>query len=177
MMTKTKRLVTGAFMLALVMVLPFVTMQIPLLGVMLSPMHIPALLTGFLCGPVLGLLIGFLMPLLRSVLFGMPVFYPNAVSMAFELATYGFVSGFIYHRYKSQNIKKVYITLLLSMLLGRIVCGVTRVIMLNVAHTPFSWQIFITDGFIRAVPAILLQLILIPLILDRLDQAHILPYR
>ena len=155
-MTKTKRLVTGALMLALGMVLPFVTMHIPFLGVMLSPMHIPALLTGFLCGPALGLLIGFIMPLLRSVLFGMPAFYPNAMSMAFELATYGFVSGFIYHRWKTQNLKKVYLTLLVSMLLGRIIWGITRVVMLGMMKTPFSWQIFIADGFIRAIPAIIL---------------------
>ncbi|HAJ15547.1 MAG TPA: ECF transporter S component [Erysipelotrichaceae bacterium] len=176
-MTKTKRLVTGALMLALGMVLPFVTMHIPFLGVMLSPMHIPALLTGFLCGPALGLLIGFIMPLLRSVLFGMPAFYPNAMSMAFELATYGFVSGFIYHRWKTQNLKKVYLTLLVSMLLGRIIWGITRVVMLGMMKTPFSWQIFIADGFIRAIPAIILQLILIPFILDRLNQARILPYK
>lgn len=176
-MTKTKRLVTGALMLALGMVLPFVTMHIPFLGVMLSPMHIPALLTGFLCGPALGLLIGFIMPLLRSVLFGMPAFYPNAMSMAFELATYGFVSGFIYRCWKKQDIKKVYLTLLISMLFGRMVWGMTRVVMLGVTKTPFSWQIFIADGFIRAIPAIILQLILIPFILDRLDQARILPYK
>ncbi|HCJ15302.1 MAG TPA: ECF transporter S component, partial [Erysipelotrichaceae bacterium] len=129
------------------------------------------------CGPALGLLIGFIMPLLRSVLFGMPAFYPNAMSMAFELATYGFVSGFIYHRWKTQNLKKVYLTLLVSMLLGRIIWGITRVVMLGMMKTPFSWQIFIADGFIRAIPAIILQLILIPFILDRLNQARILPYK
>ena len=100
-----------------------------------------------------------------------------SMSMAFELATYGFVSGFIYHRWKTQNLKKVYLTLLVSMLLGRISWGITRVVMLGMMKTPFSWQIFIADGFIRAIPAIILQLILIPFILDRLNKAHILPYK
>ena len=44
-------LVTAAICLALCMVLPFLTGQIPEIGSALCPMHIPVLLCGFLCGP------------------------------------------------------------------------------------------------------------------------------
>ena len=68
--------------------LPFFTGQIPEIGSMLLPMHIPVLLCGMIVGGPWGLLIGFLCPLLRSALFSMPPPYPTAVSMAFELAAY-----------------------------------------------------------------------------------------
>ena len=90
-----RRMVYAALFLALAMVLPFLTGQIPQIGSMLSPMHIPVLLCGFLCGWPWGLAVGFIAPLLRSVLFGMPPMFPGAVAMAFELAVYGCVSGWL----------------------------------------------------------------------------------
>ena len=82
--------------LALCMVLPFLTGQIPEIGQALSPMHIPVLLCGFACGWPWGLAVGFIAPILRSLIFQMPAMWPNAVSMAFELATYGFCSGILF---------------------------------------------------------------------------------
>ena len=79
--------------LALGYVLPFFTGQIPAVGKMLLPMHIPVLLCGFVCGWQYGLMVGFIVPLFRSVLAGMPVMMPTAVGMAFELATYGVLCG------------------------------------------------------------------------------------
>ena len=38
---------------------------------------------------------GFILPFLRSVTFGMPPLFPTAITMAFELATYGLVIGLI----------------------------------------------------------------------------------
>ena len=86
-----RKLTYSALCLALAMVLPFLTGQVPEIGSMLCPMHIPALLCGFLCGWPWGLAVGFLSPLLRSM-FGMPPIWV-AIPMAFEMATYGAVSG------------------------------------------------------------------------------------
>lgn len=47
---RIKRLVLSALMLALAYVLPFFTGNIPQIGSMLLPMHLPVLLCGFLCG-------------------------------------------------------------------------------------------------------------------------------
>ena len=79
------KLTYSALYLAIALVLPFLTGQIPQIGSMLCPMHIPALLCGFVCGWPWGLAVGFISPLLRSVLFGMPDMFPTAVAMAFEL--------------------------------------------------------------------------------------------
>ena len=91
-----KKLVYSAVFLALCMVLPFLTGQIPEIGQALSPMHIPVLLCGFACGWPWGLAVGFIAPILRSLIFQMPAMWPNAVAMAFELATYGFCSGILF---------------------------------------------------------------------------------
>ena len=69
---KIRRTTYAALYLALAMVLPFVTGQIPEIGSMLCPMHIPALLCGFMCGWLWGFAIGCIAPLLRAVTFGMP---------------------------------------------------------------------------------------------------------
>ena len=48
--------------LALALVLPFLTGQIPTVGAALSPMHIPVLLCGLICGWKYGLMVGFVLP-------------------------------------------------------------------------------------------------------------------
>lgn len=91
-------LVTAAMMLALGLALPFFTGQIPQVGNMLCPMHLPVLLCGLLCGWKYGLAVGFILPPLRYVLFSAPPIFPAGAAMAFELAAYGFLSGFLYAR-------------------------------------------------------------------------------
>ena len=68
----TKKMILAALFLALCYLLPFLTGQIPEIGSMLLPMHLPVLLCGFVCGWPYGLGVGFAAPLLRSVTLGMP---------------------------------------------------------------------------------------------------------
>jgi len=110
----------AAMLLALCLILPLLTGQIPRIGSMLSPMHIPVFLCGFLCGWPWGLAVGFIAPLLRFALFGMPPVFPTGLAMAFELATYGACCGLLYQRFQ-KNPSGIYLTLILSMLLGRLV--------------------------------------------------------
>ena len=114
-----RKLTYSALYLAIALVLPFLTGQIPEIGSMLCPMHIPALLCGFVCGWPWGLAVGFVSPLLRSLLFGMPTAY-TAVAMAFELAAYGAVSGILYRIFPRRN-WSVYVTLIAAMIVGRLV--------------------------------------------------------
>ena len=118
----TRSLVLAALFLALAFVLPMITGHVPQVGNMLCPMHFPILLCGFVLGGPWGLAVGFVAPLLRSVLFGMPPMFPVAISMAFELATYGLVSGLLWRRAK-HNLPALYAVLLASMVSGRIVWG------------------------------------------------------
>lgn len=87
-------LVLSALFLAIGFVLPFLTGQIPEVGSMLLPLHLPALICGFVCGWPWGLLVGFVLPIARSLLLGMPPLVPTALAMAFEMAGYGAVAAF-----------------------------------------------------------------------------------
>jgi len=158
-------LVRGALFLAVGLILPFFTAQIPEIGNMLLPMHLPVLLCGLLCGPVYGGAVGFITPLLRSLLFGMPVFYPGALGMAFELMTYGAVIAILYALFRKKNTVAVYVSLLCAMLAGRLVWGLAQTVLLGVSGKTLALTAFWTSGFLNAVPGIVLQLILIPAIM------------
>lgn len=172
-MSPVKKLVFSAMFLALGLVLPFLTGQIPEFGSALLPMHIPILLCGLIVGGPWGLAVGFICPLLRSALFSMPPMYPSAVAMAFELAAYGFVSGVFYSKLKGKGVAGIYLSLIAAMLLGRVIWGVARWIMM-VFGTQFSIALFIAGGFTTALPGIILQLILIPIIITALRKAKLI---
>ena len=165
-----RKLTYSALFLALAMVLPFLTGQIPQIGSALSPMHIPALLCGFLCGWPWGLAVGLISPLLRSVIFGMPAMFPGAVAMSFELATYGAVSGLLYKILPRRN-SSVYITIVVAMLLGRAVWGIARLILAGLSGQSFTWALFLAGAFTNAVPGIILHLVLVPLLVIVLEKA------
>lgn len=165
-----RRMTYSALYLAIAMILPFLTGQIPQIGAMLSPMHIPVLLCGFLCGPAHGMVIGFIAPILRSFLFGMPKLYPSAIGMAFELAAYGFFSGFLYRFFGSRK-GGIYVTLILSMIIGRIVWGVARVVLAGIAKTEFTMSLFIAGAITTAIPGIILHIVLIPVLVYMMEKA------
>ena len=165
-----RKLTYAALFLALALVLPFLTGQIPQIGSALSPMHIPVLLCGFLVGWPWGLAVGFIAPLLRSVIFGMPVMVPGAVAMAFELAVYGLVSGILY-RLLPKKKWSIYVTLIVAMLAGRVVWGIARLIIAGLSGNSFTWALFLAGAFTNAVPGIILHIILIPVIVMVLERA------
>ena len=150
----TKKLCFAALLLALGWLLPFLTGQNRDLGNMLSLIHFPAYLGGFLLGPWYGLLLGFLIPLSRSILFGMPTLYPRAVCMAFEMAAYGGISGALYYVLnKSKKTKRsmnLYLSLIPAMLLGRVVWGAGRALCGLFSTDAFTWKAFLAGGFVTA---------------------------
>lgn len=167
------KVVLAAMFLSIGFVLPMLTSQIKEVGDTLLPMHIPVMLCGFICGWKYGFFIGMVLPLIRGAVFGMPPIYPNAVWMAIELATYGFMIGFLYFRMNLKNIKAVYISLISAMLLGRIAWGVSKAILLGVGGKAFTISMFIAGGFVDAIPGIMLQLVLIPSIMLILNKRGI----
>lgn len=162
-MNKSSRMMAlAAMFLAVGQILPFITGQVPQIGKMLSPMHYPILLCGFFCGWRYGALIGFICPLLRSVLFGMPVLFPSAVGMAFELMAYGFLAGWLSEKIGTDSLKKIYAILIVSMILGRIVWGIAQVVLLGISGSSFTFAAFVAGALTNAIPGIILQLAIIP---------------
>ena len=168
-MKNIKTLVLAALFLALALVLPFLTGQIPEIGSMLCPMHIPALLCGFFCGWPWGLAVGFIAPVLRSLIFGMPPMFPVAVSMSFELATYGSVAGMLYCRL-SRKKSSIYLALITAMVAGRLVWGVVRFLFAGLDFSAFGLSAFWAGAITTAIPGILLQLFLIPVLVMALEK-------
>ena len=165
-----KNLTSAGGCLALCMVLPFLTGQIPQIGSAISPMHIPVLLAGFLCGPWWAGAVGAMAPLLRFVLFGMPPLFPTGLAMCFELAADGLVSGLLYRRLP-KKILYVYVSLVGAMLAGRVVWGISMAVISGVSGSPFTWAAFMAGAFFNAVPGIVIHILLIPVIVIALRKA------
>lgn len=172
-----KKLTLTAMFLAIGMVLPLLTGQIQQIGNMLLPMHIPVFLCALVCGWRYGVPMAFVLPVFRSLMFGMPPLYPTAISMAFELATYAFVAGFLYERSRWQCTKALYRCMLISMMAGRIVWGIVQATLMGLGGNTFTFQAFIGSALLNAVPGIILQLILIPTVMVALDHTKLVPFR
>lgn len=168
----TRCMTYAALYLALAMVLPFLTGQIPEIGSMLCPMHIPVLLCGFVCGWPWGLAVGLISPLLRCVLFGMPKLYPTAIAMTFELAAYGLVSGALY-RLLPRRPWSVYVSLIIAMVFGRLVWGAAQYLLLLANKSSFSSAMFLAGAVTTAIPGIILHIVLIPIIVLMLQRAKL----
>ena len=164
------KLTLSAICLALCLLLPFLTGQIPEIGGMLCPMHIPVLLCGFVCGPAWAAVVGVVAPLLRFVLFGMPPLFPTGIAMCAELAVYGAASGILYHCLPRTK-ASLYAALLSAMLLGRTAWGLVRVILAGATSASFTWAAFMAGAFTNAIPGMILQIVLIPMLVLALEKA------
>ena len=173
---KLLKLILAALFLALAYVMPFLTGQIPEIGSMLCPMHIPVLLCGFICGGPWGLVVGFIAPLLRSFTLGMPPLFPTAVCMALELATYGAVAGLM-HKLLPRKKGYIYCSLLIAMTAGRIVWGIAMFLCLSLNGGAFTLSAFVAGAFTNALPGIIVQIVFIPVLVMLLDNKKALNLR
>lgn len=174
--TKLIKMTLSALFLALSFVMPYLTGQIPEFGAMLCPLHIPVLLCGFICGWPWGLGVGFIAPLLRSLVLGMPPLFPTAVCMAFELATYGTITGLM-HKLLPHKKPYIYCSLLVAMIVGRIVWGIAMYVCMGINGGVFTFEAFLAGAFTNAIPGIIVQIILIPILVMILDNPKVLNIR
>ena len=172
----TKKLTLSAMFLAIGMVLPFLTGQIPQIGNMMLPMHIPVLLCGLICGWQYGAVLGFILPLVRYLVFGMPVLFPTGTAMAFELMTYGLVIGLIYSFSRWKCIISLYRALIGAMIAVRIVWAAAQMILLGVSGGTFTMKMFLAGAFFNAVPGIIIQLVLIPTVMVALGRTGLVHF-
>ena len=170
---KLLKMILAALFLALAYVMPFLTGQIPEVGSRLCPMHLPVLLCGFICGPVWGVVVGAIAPILRSCTLGVPFFYPNALCMAFELAAYGAMAG-VMHKLLPRKKPFIYCSLLISMIAGRIVWGIAMFVCLAINGGSFTFAAFIAGALTNAIPGIIVQIVIVPIIVMLFDSLKIL---
>ncbi len=162
------KLTGTALCLALGLLLPILFHSLGA-GTAFLPMHIPVLLCGLIFGGPFGAVCGLILPLLSSMLTQMPPLYPVAVAMTFELCTYGALTGLFYQRLKWN----VYPALIGSMLGGRAVSGIANAILMGAAGKPYGFTTFLTASFVTALPGILIQLLLIPVLILALQKSNL----
>ncbi len=166
---KTRNLTLAGFFLALALFLPFLTGQIPQIGSMLSPMHFPVYICALLLGAPYGIAVGFISPILRSLLFSMPPLFPVSIAMAFEMAAYGLVAGVLYKKSK-KTLANLYISLIISMIAGRIVWGSVQFLLLTSTGSAFTFEMFLSGAIFSAIPGIIAQLIIVPMIVKATEK-------
>lgn len=170
---RTRNMILAAMMLALSWLMPFLAALNPTIAKIISPMHIPIFLCGYLCDLPWSPIVGFAAPLLRSLTTGMPALYPNALAMSFELATYGLVTTLLIRMLPDRPLS-VYLSLIGAMLAGRLVWGVASLALYGLGGTPFTFQMFIAGAFINAAPGIAVHIVVIPAIILALRRAKLL---
>lgn len=171
-----RHLTVTAVCIALCYVLPLAFHGLPLAS-SLSPMHIPVLLCGLICGGGWGVVCGIAGPILSSLLSGMPP-ATMLIRMIPELAVYGLASGLSMKFIRTgKALADVYISLVLAMLFGRIAGGIATAIFFTATTQVYSLTLWLTSYFINAVPGIVAHLILVPLLALTLAKARILPSR
>ena len=175
-MSTSKRTTLCAVCIALCYVLPIAFHSVGL-GSVLSPMHIPVLLCGLICGGGAGLICGLVGPVLSSLLSGMPPMM-MLVRMIPELGVYGLVAGIVMKKlHTGSNAKDVYISLVAAMIVGRIVGGIATTVFFAVTSGVYSLGLWFTSYFIESVPAIAIHLVLVPILVFSLQKARLLPNR
>lgn len=165
----TQKMVITGLCIALCYVLPFLTGSNFQLNKALSPMHIPVFLCGYVCGPWWAMAAGFISPLFRSLTLGMPDFL-SGLAMAFELAAYGLCTGLLY-RLLPKKTPCLYAALLISMVAGRIVSVLAKILIFSIAAKPVTVGLFITNAFVDTLPGAALHLALIPPVVMALEKA------
>ena len=157
MKSTTKKLVSCALCIALGVLLPMAFHVIPNGGSIFLPMHIPVLICGLFCGAFYGLACGIITPFLSSMTTGMP------------LAVYGLVTGLCSKYIPRENeMSKLYMSLIIAMLAGRIVNGLINTFVLSTQG--YTLSVFMTASFITCLPGIIIQLIIVPILVRILNK-------
>lgn len=167
--TMTVNITGTALCLALGLVLPTLFHMLGA-GSTFLPMHIPVLLCGLLFGWQYGAICGFVVPLLSALLTGMPPLFPTAPEMMLELCTYGILTGLFYQKMRWN----IYPALICSMLGGRVISGIANAIFMGMADKSYGFAAFISGSFVKALPGIIIQVVIIPVIIVVLEKAGVI---
>ncbi|MGG7076720.1 ECF transporter S component [Clostridium sardiniense] len=158
-----KILITSMF-IAIGIILPSIFHTFNMAGNIFLPMHIPILICAVICGGKYGGICGLIVPILSSFLTGMPPIFPVAIIMSLELGCYGLTLGILLKR------RSILVSLIITLLVGRVVSCIANFIILGVVQNTFAFSAFLMGAFITALPGIIIQLILIPILYNFLKR-------
>lgn len=155
----TRDLIMSGLFVAIGILLPMVFHSFNMLGKIFLPMHIPVLLAGFFLSPPVALAIGMIVPLMSSVLTGMPLLFPMAIIMMFELGSYGFLVACM-----KEKVRSTYVVLASAMLIGRVIAGLVVFVLSTWFGVKLNAMLFIKGSVMTGLPGIVLQLLMVPII-------------
>jgi hypothetical protein len=166
-MYNTKHLIRAALIVAMGLVFPAIFHFTSINGQIFLPMHLPVLIGAAFVNPWIALLAGGLIPLVSSFATGMPPLMPIAILMTAELAAYGAsMSWLIVKRHVN-----VYAALLVSMIIGRVVLGISAFLMASLFVVKLNPTLYLKGAVISGLPGIALQLILVPFVIKALSRS------
>lgn len=155
--TEAQKISISALMIALGLIIPFFTSHIfGVPGTILLPMHFPIIIGGIVCGPFYGALIGLIVPVLSSLLTGMPPVYPMLPLMAVQLIFMGLFSGLIAKHFNT------FVSVIGGIIGGWAAYSVMLWILILLAG--HSLNMTVSGALIMGVPGIIIQLIACPLV-------------
>ncbi len=132
-------------------------------GMIFLPMELPVLLAGLLLGPMYGGCIGGIVPVLSSILTGMPP-VPKLYFVMLEMIGYGVTTGYMRRKYF------VWKSLIVGMIAGRCCYLVGLTVAVSFFELPEALGIMFAMQLLWGVPGILLQLLLIPILEKKLKK-------
>jgi len=165
-MSNSRKITYTALFLAFGVILPQIFHLFGGAGPIFLPMHIPVLLAGFFLGGIQGALIGFLTPLFSSFITGMPVI-PILYFMMIEVTVYGFASGYFY---KKRNMN-IYVSLILSMILGRVFLAAAVFSLQPLLGLELSPTGYLIGALTSGIPGMAIQLIFVPTLVKLMEKA------
>ncbi|MBQ9950973.1 MAG: ECF transporter S component [Clostridia bacterium] len=175
-MSSIKKICVTAIMIALCCILPTM-FHMAGLGTAFSPMHIPVLLCGLICGGWYGLFCGVAGPILSSLLTGMPG-ASMLLSMVPELIAYGLITGLAMRLIRTGKLTAdLYISLIIAMLAGRVVGGIAKALVFMGSGEAFTLSVWVSSYFVTALPGIICHLIVVPVLVMALYRAKLIPAR
>lgn len=175
-MSSTKKSCLCAVCVALCAILPQAFHAVGL-GWTFSPMHIPVLLCGLICGAPYGAVCGIIGPALSCVITSMPS-APQLLHMIPELVTYGLCAGLGMGLIRSGHLyPDLYLTLIPAMLLGRIVGGVAQAVVYLSSAREYSVAMWAGSFLIATAPGAVVHLIVLPILVLALMKAKVIPER
>ena len=166
----TKELVLSGVLLAAGLLLPMVFHMFSMTGPAFLPMHIPVLIGGMLLPPPLAILLGIITPIVSSILTGMPVAFPMAIIMAFELGTYGLSASIATRKLKLNTL----LALIIAMIDGRIVAGIVVAVLVKLFGVQMNPIMFVKGAIITGLPGLMIQILFIPTLIYGLKRARLL---
>lgn len=175
-MSYVKKICICAFCTALCYVLPLAFHGLQL-GRALSPMHLPVLLCGLLCGWPYGAFCGIAGPALSCALSGMPS-PVGLISMVPELCVYGLAAGLGMKLIRTgRTAADLYLSLLPAMVLGRVAGGVAQALFYLSTARSYSVALWAGSYVAGTLPGAVLQLAVLPALVLGLIRARLIPAR